>query len=124
MANTDPTLLGGDGKVIEADETYQGKRATPHEPSPQRKGRPYTKRGKTGGADKRPVVALVERGGRVRAKHMMTVNGKTMRDFIVANVERLPVSIQTSRGSTRRSAQNSRHTRQSTTVRRNTRAGT
>jgi len=87
MANTDPSLLGGEGKVIEAGETYQGKRATPPEPSPQRKGRPFTKRGKTGGREKRPIVALVERGGRVRARHMVTVNGKNMREFVMGNVD-------------------------------------
>lgn len=88
MSDTDPTPLGGTVKIVEADETYEGKRKTPREPSPQRKGRPYTKRGKSGGADKRPVVAVLERGGKVRAKHMMTVNGQNMREFITANVDR------------------------------------
>jgi transposase-like protein len=33
--------LGGEGKTVEADETYIGKRETPRAPSPQRMGRPY-----------------------------------------------------------------------------------
>ena len=37
--------LGGRGKVVEADETYFGRAEEMHV-SPQRKGRPYTKRGK------------------------------------------------------------------------------
>jgi transposase-like protein len=32
--------LGGDGEIVEADETYFGKQENP-QPSPQRKGRPY-----------------------------------------------------------------------------------
>ena len=35
--------LGGEGKIVEADETYIGKRETPRKPSPQRSGRPFTK---------------------------------------------------------------------------------
>src|SRR6185436_863974 len=60
--------LGGRGKVVEADETYFG-RAEELQVSPQRKGRPYIHRGK-GPAGKRPVLALVERGGSVRSFHI------------------------------------------------------
>src|SRR2546423_260714 len=49
--------LGGDGKIVEADETYFGKQENP-QPSKQRKGRPYLKGGKSGPAGKRAVVAL------------------------------------------------------------------
>ena len=52
--------LGGKGKVVEADETYFGSAESLHV-SPQRKGRPYTKRGKI--FNNRPILALVERGG-------------------------------------------------------------
>ena len=57
--------IGGEGKVVEADETYFGKAENPR-PSPQRvkQGRPYIKR--KAPWDKRAVVALVERGGEVR----------------------------------------------------------
>lgn len=51
MSDTDPMPLGGEGKVLEADETFHGKRETPREPSRKRYGRPYTKSGKTGGFD-------------------------------------------------------------------------
>jgi hypothetical protein len=37
---------------------------------------------------KRPIVALVERGGEVRATHMNTVNAKNVRDFVVRNASR------------------------------------
>jgi transposase-like protein len=86
MANTDPGLLGGTGKVIEADETYHGKRET-LSVSPHRRGRPFTKKGKSGGAQKRPIVALIERRGKARAVHMNTVTAKNMREFITRNAD-------------------------------------
>src|SRR4051812_19048419 len=52
--------LGTGGKFVEADETYFGQVET-FQPSPKRKGRPYTKGGKSGPAGKRAVIALVER---------------------------------------------------------------
>jgi len=55
--------LGGEGKVVEADELYYGTRETPR-PSPYRKGRPYIKKGNA--AQKRVILGLVERGGNVR----------------------------------------------------------
>jgi transposase-like protein len=63
--------MGGEGKVVEVDETYFGNVENP-QMSPQRKGRPYTKRGKTG--RKRAVLALVERGGTARTFHVTPVS--------------------------------------------------
>ena len=60
--------LGGAGKVVEADETYFGEREN-FMPSSQRRGRPYIGRAR-GPANKRAVVALVERGGEARAFHV------------------------------------------------------
>jgi transposase-like protein len=79
--------MGGDGKTIEADETYIGKRDTPYM-SPQRKGRPFLKRGRTGGAQKRTVVALVERGGPVRSFHVQHATKDIVRDILVRNADR------------------------------------
>jgi transposase-like protein len=80
--------LGGEGKIVEADEAYHGKREIPRVPSAQRKGRPFTKSGKSGGAEKRPIVALVERGGEARATYMHHVTGKNLRDYMVKNASR------------------------------------
>ena len=88
MSNTDAALLGGGGKVIEADEMYHGKRETPRAMSPRRFGRAYTKGGKTGGGDKRTIVALVERGGRARAQHMNTVTAQNMRHFLALHADK------------------------------------
>ena len=89
MGEANPPPLGGEGKVVEADEAYHGKRETPREPQRHDKYRTApTKRGKGGGAQKRPIVALVERGGKARAVHMNTVNSKNLRDFMVRNADR------------------------------------
>ncbi|RWI93431.1 IS1595 family transposase [Mesorhizobium sp.] len=77
--------LGGEGKIVEADETYIGQRETPRTPSPQRKGRPYLK---SGGNQKRTVVGLVERGGSVRMFHLNDATASTVRDVLVRNVDR------------------------------------
>jgi transposase-like protein len=79
--------LGGEGKTVEADETYIGKRDTPYV-SPQRKGRPFTKKGKGGGAQKRTVVSLVERGGKVRSFHVQHATKDVVRDILVRNADR------------------------------------
>jgi len=86
MREENPTPLGGAGKIVEADEAYHGKRETPR--VRRRYATPFTKRGKSGGADKRPIVALVERGGEARATHMNHVTGKNLREFIVRNASR------------------------------------
>lgn len=64
MADPAPKTLGGEGKIVEADEAYHGKKANP-QPSEHRRGVPYIKKGKA--AEKRPIVALVERRGEARA---------------------------------------------------------
>lgn len=67
--------LGGNGKTVEADETYVGgKKKNAHNGKPEPK--------------KHPVVALVERGGQVRAKHVANVTSKNVRKFLVTNASR------------------------------------
>ena len=71
--STDP--IGGKGKTIEADETFVGGKARN-----VHKSKPIP--------PKRPVVALVERGGQVRAKHVADVTAKTVREVIVTQASR------------------------------------
>jgi transposase-like protein len=78
--------MGGEGQVIEADETYFGKQENPV-PSPQRKGRPYIHRG-GGPAGKRAVVSLVERGGSVRSFHVAYATKDTVTEILRTNVRR------------------------------------
>jgi transposase-like protein len=79
--------LGGGGGIVEADETYFGKTEM-HEPSPKRKGRPYTKGGRSGPSGKRTVVALVERGGKVRTFHPEKANGENVTAIVSDNIAR------------------------------------
>ncbi|MBN9009343.1 MAG: IS1595 family transposase, partial [Rhizobiales bacterium] len=77
--------IGGEGKIVEADETYIGRTSTPRV-SKQRGTRPYIKR--KGPQSKNPVVALVERGGEVRMFHVENATASDVRDVLVRNVDR------------------------------------
>jgi hypothetical protein len=85
MKDTNAGPIGGEGKVVEADETYFGRMENPR-PSPQRKGRPQLKR--KNAWDKRAVVALVERGGEVRTFHVQSASAAAIREVLVRNVDR------------------------------------
>ena len=82
MTDTNPAPIGGEGKVIEADEVYHGKRETPVM-SDKRQGRPYLKRKLA--KQKRSVLALVERGGQVRAKHVNFADKHAVRAMLLTN---------------------------------------
>jgi transposase-like protein len=86
MTDPDPAPLGGEGKIVEADETYHGKREIPQPLSRGRVRKP-TKSGKAGGAEKRPIVALVERGGAARAIHMPRVTGANVHNALLRNAD-------------------------------------
>lgn len=80
MNPTDQGPLGGEGKVVEADETYVGGKE---------KNKHAAKRNFTRGAgDKEAVVTLVERDGRARSFHVANVTAKTLRPLIVETVDR------------------------------------
>ncbi len=71
--------LGGAGRTVEVDETYVGGKP--------RKG--TNTKGKSGrGTKKTPVVALVERGGRVRSRKIEHVDAATLKGAIRENVNR------------------------------------
>src|SRR5665213_3271616 len=74
--------LGGEGKTVEADETYYGKAETMRV-SKQRRGLAYTKRGKF--KNNRPIVSLVERGGSVRSFHVAVADQVTVGKIIAEN---------------------------------------
>ena len=77
--------LGGEGKIVEADETYYGKQENPA-PSKHRRGRPYIKKGKA--AQKRAIVSLVERSGSVRTFHVAVADKETVHKIVTNNVAR------------------------------------
>lgn len=65
--------MGGAGGVVEADETFIGRKVG----EPKRRG---------GGAHKNAVLALVERGGIVRTFHVDDVKAATLLPIIKANI--------------------------------------
>jgi transposase-like protein len=76
--------LGGIGKVVEADETYYGRVDTPR--TQRTSGQPFIKKGKQ--ANKRPIVALVERGGNVRTFHVPVADQGTVQSIVRENIAR------------------------------------
>lgn len=82
--------LGGEGKTVEADEMYHGRRETPRKYSRPRARKNWkpTKSGKSGGAQKRVIVGLVERGGHTRMFHVNNATKASVREALVRNVSR------------------------------------
>ncbi len=77
--NMDPELdggpdMGGEGKIVESDETFVGgKEKNVHNGKPEPK--------------KHPVVALVERGGKLRVRHIPNVTAKSVREVLKKHVK-------------------------------------
>lgn len=71
---TDGGPIGGEGKTVESDETFVGGKA-----KNVHNGKPVPV--------KHPVVALVERNGQLRAKHVADVTAKTVREVLKAQVD-------------------------------------
>src|ERR1051326_2471308 len=87
MAPGKASPLGGEGKIVEADETYMGKR----------KGRPSGKSTFVSGfgwgsppprENFRKIVSLVERGGSARSFHVDKTNKRTVRKILLENANR------------------------------------
>jgi transposase-like protein len=73
MDDSAPSALGGEGKFVEADETYVG-------------GKARNRKGKT--PKKEAVFSLVERGGKSRSFHVPNVTATTLRPIIVSVASR------------------------------------
>jgi transposase-like protein len=80
--------LGGNGDIVEADETYYGPIDKAKIRTKTTSGRPYTKSGRTGPANKRPILALVERGGNVRTFHVPVADQVTVQTIVRKNIDR------------------------------------
>jgi transposase-like protein len=79
-AMTQSPLVGMLGNIVEVDETYVGgKPRKTANSEPAKKGR---------GTKKIPVVAAVERDGKVRATKMKIVNAKNMREHLHKYIDR------------------------------------
>jgi transposase-like protein len=78
--------LGGDGKIVEADETYYGDIERDKRRTERSDGSPFIKSGKA--ANKRPIVGLVERGGRVRTFHVPVADKESVTKIVRENIDR------------------------------------
>lgn len=81
MADSGLGPLGGEGKTVEADETFIGGK----EKNKHKSRRATTRLGGSWG--KETVLALVERNGRVRAMHVASVTEKNVRAILQAHVD-------------------------------------
>ena len=68
--------LGGEGKSVQADETYYG--------NTSKRAKGYKK----GHSHKQQIVALVEPKGKARAVHVKTATKNSVREILVTNVSR------------------------------------
>ncbi len=77
--------LGGEGQVVEADETYFGRKENEREMRTSGKAYGRSKKGR-GPANKRAIVSLVERGGSVRSFHVPSADKFTVTKIVRDNV--------------------------------------
>ncbi|MEQ8389348.1 MAG: IS1595 family transposase [Alphaproteobacteria bacterium] len=75
MREFSPGPMGGENKVVEADETFVGGKA-----KNAKRGKPIPK--------KEAVFSLLERDGKVRSTHLPAVNHKNLRPAIFTQVDR------------------------------------
>jgi transposase-like protein len=88
MTGKDKGPLGSGGGIVEADETYHGKIEGPVRHSRKRYGYKPTKGGLVGPAGKRPVLALVERGGETRMFQLGMADKATVSKIVRENVSK------------------------------------
>ncbi len=75
--------LGGEGKIIESDETYIGQKDVDTDPAMKAR-----RRGKPGPGGKSRVMTLVERGGGARSVHVADLTNETMQNILFTNADR------------------------------------
>jgi transposase-like protein len=76
MIDAAPTPLGGEGKSVQADETYYG--------NTSKRAKGYKK----GHRHKQQIVALVEPNGKARAVHVKKATLSAVREILVTNAHR------------------------------------
>jgi transposase-like protein len=90
-----PNPMGGEGKMVEIDETFVGGLE-------KNKHRSKRKHVGTGGAGKEAVFSLVERGGRVQSHHVPAVTARTLRPILHAQLH-AKTYVMTDEGATAKS---------------------
>jgi transposase-like protein len=80
MRDAAPAPMGGEGKIIEADETYYGAKDKDTDPKMRRR-----RKGKPGPGGKSKILSLVERDGKSRSFKMGDFRETTLRKMLVEN---------------------------------------
>ena len=76
--------LGGNGEIVEVDETYFGQRADKR--TTKTSGAPFIKKGKSGPSNKRAVLGLIERNGFVRTFHVASATKENVAVLVSENI--------------------------------------
>jgi len=103
MRPADTTPMGGEGKTVEADETFIGGK----ERNRHKGDRAKTRMGGSWG--KETVFSLVERGGVVRSMHLTSVTAATLRPILVAQIDGKSVLVTDDAGQYRHMHRDFRH---------------
>jgi transposase-like protein len=90
MKVLNPPPMGGEGKTIEADETYIGNvKRNRDRRNHFVSGKGWVSdKGSGGPSEKFRVVALVERGASIRSVHVDTISAAKVREILVRNADR------------------------------------
>src|ERR1700688_755411 len=80
--------MGGEGKVVEADETYYGNVPEAKRPKLTTLGKPFSESPHYVKGRKRAIIALVERGGEVRSFSVPSAHADTVVKIVRDNIDR------------------------------------
>src|SRR5437588_1662092 len=87
MVDTDPTPIGGDGKIIESDETWYGKNPNAPEAWVFKNEQGWKKR-RPGTSHLLPILTVIERGGKSRSVRLPDMNSETTRRILLQRADR------------------------------------
>ncbi|HXP03655.1 MAG TPA: IS1595 family transposase [Stellaceae bacterium] len=86
MEDTDPTPMGGEGKIVESDETFYMDKADIPEPWRFTNEKGWQKR-RPGPSNKLAILTLVERGGKARSVQVPDLKTVTLAKIILGRVD-------------------------------------